>query len=235
MNKTYAVADLHGQYQLWLQIKDYLQPEDKLYILGDCGDRGPDGWKIIKEALIDSRVVYLRGNHEQMLLDAWRYEWHGDDFYLWMQNGGWETYDAMLFDRDYEIILQQLARTKLYEQYVNIKGDIIHLSHAGFTLMQDNVIPDNEDLLWGRDHIFDKCVWWAEENPNDFVIHGHTPIQSDRFNQISRLYPTEISVNDSKTVAKYCGGHKVCIDGGCFLTNKCAILDLDTFEEIVFD
>ena len=80
MNKTFAVADLHGQYNLWHQIIESLDETDILYVLGDCGDRGPDGWKIIKEALADPRVVYIRGNHDQMLLDSWKTEWR--DNYL---------------------------------------------------------------------------------------------------------------------------------------------------------
>lgn len=33
----YAVSDLHGMYELYQKISDFLKPEDKVYCLGDCG------------------------------------------------------------------------------------------------------------------------------------------------------------------------------------------------------
>ena len=39
---VYAVSDLHGQLELYFKIKDFLKPEDYVYCLGDCGDRGKE-------------------------------------------------------------------------------------------------------------------------------------------------------------------------------------------------
>ena len=228
---VYACADLHGMYNLWKQIKEHLKIDDKLYILGDCGDRGPDGWKIIKEALADPRVVYIRGNHDQMLLDCWKSEWH--DNYLWFYNGGYETFDSILQDENSEKYLIQLARTKLYHCYENKNGQKIHLSHAGFTLHENNETPNKEDLLWDRNHIYDRCDWWPKENPNDYVVHGHTGCVSSTF---KRRYAPEGDMiwNKSMTMLKYAHGHKICIDGRCFTRNQIALLDLDSLEETVF-
>ena len=231
MNKTYAIADIHGMYNLWRQIIESLDETDTLYVLGDCGDRGRDGWKIIKEALADPRVVYIRGNHDQMLLDCWRSEWR--DNYLWFMNGGYETFDAIIADENSEIYLMQLARTKLYHCYENAEGKKIHLSHAGFSLMADNEIPDDEDLLWDRDHIDDHCDWWPEENPNDYVVHGHTGCVSRIFKRSSFAFG-DIEFNKSRTLCRYAHGHKICIDGRAFLSQTIARLDLDTLEEKVF-
>jgi serine/threonine protein phosphatase 1 len=228
MGRILAVSDLHGIYDLWKQIQNSLQSDDILYMLGDAADRGPDGWKIIKEALADPRVIYIRGNHDQMLLDCWHDNWR--DNWLWFNNGGWETFDSIIQDENSEIYLIQLARTKLYHCYENKEGQKIHLSHAGFTLMENNEIPNREDLLWGREHIIDCCSWWTLENPNDYVVHGHSYCASRScFGRI------EIQLNDSKTVGRYCYGHKICIDGRSFITNKCALLDLDTLQETVFE
>ena len=40
---TYACSDLHGNWELWAEIKKFLKPDDTLYYLGDATDRGPDG------------------------------------------------------------------------------------------------------------------------------------------------------------------------------------------------
>ena len=231
MNKVYAISDIHGIYNLWRQVIDSLDETDTLYVLGDCGDRGPDGWKIIKEALTDPRVVYIRGNHDEMLLDCWKSEWH--DNYLWFCNGGYETFDAVIADEKSEIYLMQLARTKLYHCYENKEGKKIHLSHAGFSLMVDDEIPNDEDLLWDRDHIDDHCDWWPEENPNDYVVHGHTGCVSSIFKRSSFAFG-DIEFNKSRTLCRYAHGHKICIDGRTFLSQTIARLDLDTLEEKVF-
>jgi predicted phosphodiesterase len=226
MNKVYAIADIHGMYSLWRSVIESLDETDTLYVLGDCGDRGPEGWKIIREALADPRVIYIRGNHDQMLLNCWKDDWC--DNYLWYSNGGWATYESMLMDVDYEKYLIQLARTKLYHCYINKEGQRIHLSHAGFTLMENDELPNKRDLLWDRDHIDDHCDWWPESNPTDYVVHGHSYCASK---SCFGLIDTEL--NDSHTVGRYCHGHKICIDGRSFLSNKIAILDLDTLQEIV--
>lgn len=44
-----------------------------------------------------------------------------------------------------------------------------------------------------------------------------------------------VQLNSSRTVGRYCGGHKICIDGSSAFSNKCALLDLNTLEEIVID
>lgn len=71
---TYCISDIHGNINLWCQIKDFINPkEDKLICLGDCADRGLDGWEIITDVLRgvhEGWITYVRGNHEQMLINA---------------------------------------------------------------------------------------------------------------------------------------------------------------------
>ena len=70
--KTFVYTDLHGNYNLFKQIQNYLGKNDRAICLGDNCDRGPDGIKIIQETLKDNRIIYLQGNHEAMLVDAVR-------------------------------------------------------------------------------------------------------------------------------------------------------------------
>lgn len=233
MERVFAVSDLHGNYELWKKIKEFLDQDDKLYILGDCGDRCAEGWKIIKEALTDPRVIYIRGNHDQMLLDSWRNEWCSDDLYLWMYNGGQPTYDAIVSDSDYALYLPQLARTKFYECYKNKNGQKIHLSHAGFTLHENDEIPETRDLVWDRKHIEEHCDWWPKTNPNDYVVHGHTSVISSLWKTIN-IEEGRYSKTNNLTIIKYAYGQKINIDMGSVFTNKAVLLDLDTLSPIYF-
>jgi serine/threonine protein phosphatase 1 len=75
--RTFIVGDIHGRCAQLLNLLDMLprDPEnDKLVFLGDLIDRGADApgcvehiMKLCRES--PERVICLRGNHEQMLLD----------------------------------------------------------------------------------------------------------------------------------------------------------------------
>ena len=88
---VYAVSDLHGMFNLYKQIKNFLKPEDKVYCLGDCGDRGPAPWETIHAIASDSQFIYIKGNHEDMLVKAIdeyaKYESYGRAFDLLAANG----------------------------------------------------------------------------------------------------------------------------------------------------
>ena len=91
----YACSDLHGRLDLLKQIQDFLQPDDTVYFLGDAGDRGPNPWETIKAVAQDKRFIYLKGNHEDMLVKAMEDEVRregcgvlGKNFALLSQNGG---------------------------------------------------------------------------------------------------------------------------------------------------
>lgn len=219
MSKTYAVADLHGQYILWDKIRTYLQPDDKCYVLGDCIDRGQDGYKILKEVLADDRFIFILGNHEDMMLTYFE-SLSPLDKRLWFLNGGQVTYESCKDDLDLHDVLQALALAPKELMYKNI-----HLSHAGFA-------PgcEDKDLLWDRDHFYTR---WYEEPGIDYLVHGHTygyyiqEMLADATNFTDREYDFE----DYDDVAcKYCSGHKFCIDGGSFMTHRIGLFDLDELK-----
>lgn len=70
-----AIGDIHGQLIKLTSLLEIVQPtvEDQLVFLGDYIDRGPDSSGVI-ECLIELAklipCVFLRGNHEQVCLDA---------------------------------------------------------------------------------------------------------------------------------------------------------------------
>lgn len=219
---AWAVSDLHGNYNLWRQVIESLGENEMLYVLGDCADRGEAGWRIIKEALRDPRVIYIRGNHDQMLLDAWKSGW--TDLDLWFWNGGESTFNGIMEDDKAELYLQELNKSVYYALYKVGDKEIV-LSHAGFT---PPYLPNVEDLLWDREHIFDE---WPDEDKykNLYIVHGHSPVVSH-----SCFCGIDIQLNESKTVGKYADGHKIDIDGRTIISHKCAMLNLNTFEERIF-
>lgn len=101
MNK-YAISDLHGRYDLYEKVCEYLKPDDIVYFLGDACDRGPEGWKLLKAIYNNPQWNYLMGNHEHMLKEAMK-EYRGiENFYyespieLCLYNGGLETLNGWI-------------------------------------------------------------------------------------------------------------------------------------------
>ena len=92
---VWVTTDLHGNYTLWEQIKNFLKEDDTLIFLGDAIDRGSRGFEIFKELLEDERVVFLKGNHEDMMYNSFTSIGPaGTEFFKeWLSNGGQATLD----------------------------------------------------------------------------------------------------------------------------------------------
>ena len=75
--RTIAIGDIHGHAEALAGLLRLVEPrqDDKVVFLGDYVSRGPDSREVI-QTVIDlgrrCRVVALRGNHEEMLLDSKR-------------------------------------------------------------------------------------------------------------------------------------------------------------------
>ena len=240
-NHVYACSDIHGSLSIWNKIKEILKPNDAMYFLGDACDRGFDGWQIIKEMLDDPRIIYIRGNHEQLLLDAYHAS-HGlkdlsridcPEIDLWMYNGGLNTALAMMEDPEAAIYVNKLeCYTHFWASYRFEENDF-YLCHAGLSNpIHPKAISTNQvkELLWSRDHFFDDC----DHLPDNFtIVHGHTPtdiLREDYFD----FYQEEgrfIYIAHGDAV-EYSEGHKIDIDCGTAYTHRSVLFDLDTKEYI---
>ncbi|MGN0650889.1 MAG: metallophosphoesterase [Oscillospiraceae bacterium] len=102
MGYTYVVSDIHGQMMCFEAIlrKINLQPDDRLYILGDVIDRGVHGIEILQHIMAMPNAQMLLGNHEYMMLNALGEPYDGisrdiqDCVELWYTNGGRKTHSA---------------------------------------------------------------------------------------------------------------------------------------------
>ena len=70
MNKIYVCSDLHGCFDLYEQINNFILPDDTVIFLGDAIDRGPYSYETMEAIRTNPQWIYLKGNHEAMLEDA---------------------------------------------------------------------------------------------------------------------------------------------------------------------
>lgn len=224
----YAVSDLHGRKDLFDKIMNFLGPNDTLFILGDVVDRGPEPFPLLQAAMSDHRVKLLKGNHEDMFKNAiYEYtdDWYNDAIYLHSYNGGAKTFDQWINAGAHPSWAKQLAQLPLKMEIENKDGYNIILCHAGFTPGYLDHPPNEKELLWGRHH-FHECWLTDPQYQKTIVVHGHTPIHH---------MPKHLCKDYESGALWYCNDHKVNIDGGAYYTNVAIVLDLDTFDEHIFE
>lgn len=236
MPKHYAISDIHGMYNIYEQVKAMLKPDDIVYFLGDAGDRGYEGFKCIKEIYNDPQWIYLKGNHEDMMvkallgsIDSYTGYMDEDNMQIWMHNGGYDTLCAWAEESNNLEWAGVLDKLPLTAEYTNPKGITFHMSHAGFTCGHKDQLWGDE-LLWNRRHFFNS--WDEEAYPKDICIHGHTPIPY----MIESLWEAGITSdyykNGCPEAREYCDGHKINIDNGVFYTGATVLYDLDEMVAI---
>lgn len=247
MGKVYASADWHGNLALAQRVLVYMKPEDTLYYLGDAIDRGTDGPTVLQILLDDPRVRFIKGNHEHMMCDYY----DGRGLYrdgIWFRNGGDVTH-AILATYDDETVAELVRRADALPEtleYENRNGQTVIMTHAGITPMTP--IPDDKYpySIWNRDHFTDK---WPEGCDSYVSVHGHTPVQAffKDFLPEGEFVKSSGSIKSSNDFSKLCkqifrnplvyryeNGHKWNIDLGTYISEKTALLDLDSWEVLYF-
>lgn len=237
MGNNYVCSDLHGCMDAYKAIKAFIKPDDIVYFLGDANDRGPNSWELVKTIYADPQFIYLKGNHEDMLVAAMREyinydEMTGNEYELLVYNGGYNTFNDWLLENQNirNEWYYRLNKLPYGAEYINNSGYRIIMTHAGFTpcySVEDEIAyPEDEDLLWDRYHFNDP---WPVETESVIMIHGHTPT-------ISLADYLNITQSEIEPGALwYANNHKICIDSGCVFTGYSTLLNLDTFEEQVFE
>lgn len=181
----YAIGDLHGCPEELEVLLDWIGPssDDTLIFLGDYVDRGP-GVRVLVNRLVELRsasvgTVFLRGNHEDMLLDYLGLTGgrHGE---LYLGTGGAETLRSYGVPTDTR---GTAAATLLPPSHVQfLRALVTSFTHDRFLFVHAGVRPDvpldeqtDEDMLWIRAPFF--------ERPHQLpytVVFGHTPSREAR-------------------------------------------------------
>ncbi|MDY1038218.1 protein-serine/threonine phosphatase [Lelliottia sp. CFBP8978] len=173
----WVVGDIHGCYQCLmdeLKGRHFNHHEDLLISVGDLIDRGPDSVKCLQ--LIRQKWFYaVRGNHEQMALDALR----NNDFALWTMNGGiW--FSRLTNPQKLEAIALLEACRQLPHiieiNCINGRNIIAHADYPSSVYLRDKPVSAQR-VLWDRARLTD-CFAGKGEGISgaDHFWFGHTPV-----------------------------------------------------------
>lgn len=255
MHDIFYFTDVHGCYDLYRAAMDYCfeqDPECTIIFGGDAIDRGPDGYKIMKELLEHPQVGYLKGNHEDMFIDAAKvikkeycdpleeefidhylvYTHGSEEVYLCIRNGGFSTLKAWMLDGMPNKIIEELAQLSVTFSYENLDfchagGNYKVFKEVAKAEYNDIQLKDAESfLLWDRAYL---GQGWA---PGRTCIFGHTPATEiaakyyGRDKSMRNIHPCAYNATlDDKWT-----GRKICMDACTAFSGKLYVLNILTMQ-----
>jgi serine/threonine protein phosphatase 1 len=170
--RKFCISDIHGCADTFRALLDAiaLEKADHLFLLGDYVNRGPDSRGVLDTIMrlqSDGYTVFvIRGNHDQMFLDA-RSDVRAE--MMIMQNGGEHTMASFGVTRMAEI-------PDAYFEFVSRSSYFMEvgpwlLVHAGFNFKnaQDYRIDTNA-MLWMRNFKPRR-----RQLKGRHIVHGHNP------------------------------------------------------------
>jgi serine/threonine protein phosphatase 1 len=189
----YAIGDLHGRLDLLEAVTSELRGAARrathdvvrviAVFLGNYIDRGPDSAGVLEHlaALRDAGfcdTVFLRGNHEQVLLDLLDGK---ETTSRWLEFGGCETLESYgrwpgPSERDIDQ-LREIARRAIPADHVAfLRATRLHAVFGDYFFVHAGMRPDlpvgdqsESDFLW---HCYE-----SDDEPaaGHTIIHGHAP------------------------------------------------------------
>lgn len=181
--KYYAIADIHGRYDLFSKAIDTIESKAEgnylIITLGDYIDRGPDSKKVIEglmfiQETFPNKLICLQGNHEQIMLQSIVQNLNPD---WWMSNGGdatvrsygWggEPYGQYCYEVVPKLHLEWLASLDLY--YETQKQVFVHAGIPQWGMNLEKASTSNQEKMqWMLYDRRDSGGWKGKH-----VVHGH--------------------------------------------------------------
>jgi serine/threonine protein phosphatase 1 len=219
----YIVGDIHGRLDLLIEVqrridedRAQLDPDQASEIyLGDYIDRGVNSAGVVS-CLVDRgrevRTKFLRGNHEQMLLDFLQ---GGVTLKQWLAVGGMAT---LLSYGVEPALLSRGVSTDVIRRSISEKmpgGHLEFFERTGSYLRFGSYLAVHAGVRPGialeeqtaRDLLTIRGIFLEhEDDPGFIVVHGHTPTMEPELHR-----------------------YRVNLDTGAFATNRltCARMDAD--------
>jgi serine/threonine protein phosphatase 1 len=168
MARSFVIGDVHGHYSALCNLLSLIAPvtDDRVFLLGDLIDRGPDSALAIRLVQQEGYQALL-GNHEEQLLRALLRGVGSLDWTCWLHMGGAATLSSFGCWDHLQSCLPWLTQLP-----TSIDLGNYFLSHAGLDPQRPLFAQGIREFCWSRENFLaarrpyfvDKCI-----------VVGHTP------------------------------------------------------------
>jgi len=211
---VWVIGDIHGFSVTFDNLVDMLNlsKEDRVVVVGDLIDRGPDSYNVVKIVQSDSRIYSTKGNHEQMMVEGFIPKGisHNLEANLWLRNGGIETIASYIRaftnfagEEDTTALEQEISEDKKWMNSLptHIILDKWRLVHAGYDPRTDLDEQGEAEHLWIR------TPFHNSDMPIDTlrtVVFGHTPTMllfGDSDDSYGKIWYSEVKLQDGRAAS----------------------------------
>lgn len=199
------IGDVHGCFYTLKKLFDMVIKEcQDVYSVGDIIDRGNYSKEVV-EFFIENKIKTVRGNHEDMLINA--VELDDKEIYK-----GGVTYTNMYFDNGARATERSYINSTLkkdFGKFVQMFKELKHydfIKSFPFTYEFEKIIIAHAGIVKGGSQM---SLLWNREVPsnlNKLQVHGHSPQSKINFRK----------------------NHFVNIDTGCVYGNMLSAIVVDT-------
>jgi len=179
--RLFAIGDIHGcPDELGAILKAIAAgPTDTVVFVGDYVDRGPSAHDVIEQLIELQRgpaeIVFLKGNHEDMMLSFMGFPGHYGESFLF--NGGAQTLDSYGVSED---TLESAVEFVPAHHLEFLKGLATSYHRPPYLFVHAGILPTRqieeqavEDMLWIRQEFI-----FNVHNIAATVVFGHTPMRT---------------------------------------------------------
>jgi serine/threonine protein phosphatase 1 len=190
--RVYVIGDIHGRLDLLDDLLDQIREDNakrdpcsvELVFLGDLIDRGPDSAGVVRRAMVKpawaDRVVALKGNHEDAMLEA--LDGNFEMARTWLGVGGqaalqsWGLDFGLLENGTIEdvivaarAVVPAAERSWLCRMRTSYQIGGYYFAHAGIRPKVSFDKQTAQDLLWIREDFLN-----SRNDHGMIIVHGHS-------------------------------------------------------------
>ncbi len=225
--KKFVIGDIHGGLKALLQVlkKINCDKKDTLIFLGDY----VDGWSespAVLDFLIELQkkqpCIFIRGNHDELLLDWLLGNNENIDEKLWFQHGGEATVKSYQ-TVDSETKEKHIDFLKSLQDY-HLDDENRLFIHAGFTNMKGVEHEFFKPLFYWDRTLWETALAIDNQLSKDAITY---PLRLKIYNEIFIGHTPVTKIDETIPVNKACVWN---VDTGAAFKGKLTIMDVDTKE-----
>ncbi|PWW45465.1 MULTISPECIES: metallophosphoesterase family protein [Paenibacillus] len=211
MKRTIMISDIHGcidQLDQILQLTEYNSTKDKLILLGDYVDRGPNSKEVVDKVIqlvMNHNAIALRGNHDQRLVDLI----NSDSVTVrskFLEHGGKQTLQS------YDINNEEISDEILNQAIEFIKT---HYYHHNDYISKLPFYHEDKDHIYVHAGLNPNFIDWKNQPEHDFMYIKDEFIRA-RFDLNKKIifgHTKTIDIHGTSDI--WFSDDKIGIDGGC--------------------